>query len=398
MEEVHIILEIILIISFVGVIFFQSFYIFSILEIIFKIKKSKQIDCLIKEKISIIIPVFNSEKTIDRCFNSILQNNLSSVKSLIIVLDHCDDNSSVRVYSYINKFKTRGVEFLILNLPERTSGKVNAIKYGISFVDVKNIFLLDADIMLTENAIIKLLHFHLSNNNSFSSCLVYPYQKDKHSFVSNLICQDRLYRQNIIKIVKNKYGVANFPGSIGIVNTEQYKKFLFSGFLEDLTASFHILGVKEKIAIMPLVLAYEFERETLKGLFLQRARWSIGTIENMPLLIKTVILEKDILKKILITSYPLMWYVQHYFIVTGIFLILFSSLKLIWIFPLVLYFVQIIISNISAKKKYDYKILEIISHCLIFPIVITGALIGGALLILKNKKFYFKDSILFKRI
>lgn len=396
--EIKTILEIILVVLFLSILLFQLFYIFNVLIITWRAEKETAKEEKINEKISIVIPLFDSEKTINKCLESILQNDISLLESVIIVLDHCNDDSGSKAYSYAEKFKKLGINFLISNLPDKIGGKVNAIKQGINLTNVKNILLIDADIILQKEAISKLLCFHLSNNNSFSSCLIYPYQSGKNNYISNIICQDRLYRQNIIKIVKDKYGVANFPGSVGIVNVEKYKNFLFSGFLEDLRASFNIMGVKEKITIMPSILAYEFERESLKGVFFQRMRWSIGNIENIPLLIKTIISEKNYLKKFLIASYPLMWYVQHYFIVLGIILTLFFTFKIIWLLPLILYFWQIIISNILARKNYNSSPQEIISHCLLFPFIITAALFGGIALIIKNKKLYFKNSLLFKRI
>lgn len=392
------ILEVILNAIFIGILSFQLFYIINIIIIVLRKKPWVQEVGEINKKISIVIPLFNSERTIDKCLDSILQNNLFLVESIIIILDHCDDGSDYKAYSFVKKFKEMGVDLIISNIPSDITGKVNAIKYGIGFTKLKDILLIDADIILKKDAIEKLLNFHLYNNNSFSSCLIYPRQQAKNNFISRLICQDRLYRQNIIKTVKDKYGTANFPGSVGIVNIEKYKNFLFSGFLEDLSASFHIIGVKEKIVIMPEVLAYEFERQSFKGLFFQRLRWSIGNIENVPLLIKTIISEKILLKKILIASYPIMWYVQHYAIILGIILAIFLPFKLIWLLPMILYFVQIVISNALAGDNYNYKILEIISHCLIFPLIITAALFGGIALILKNKKLYFKNKLLFKRI
>ncbi len=149
---------------------------------------------------------------------------------------------------------------------------------------------------------------------------------------------------------------------------------------------------------MPAVLAYEFERESLKGVFFQRSRWTIGTIENIPLLVKTVVCESSFIKKLLIISYPLMWYVQHYVIVLGVILAIFLSLKLILLMPLILYILQIVISNNMAAENYNATVFEIISHCLVFPFIISAALIGGLVFVLKNKKLYFKDKILFKRI
>lgn len=392
-----IILETVFQIFLFVIIFFQLFFIINVLFINIVVKQEKR-DSNIKEKISVLIPLLNSERTIGECLNSILNNDVSLVESVIIVLDHCVDRSADVAASFVKKFNVLHINLIITNLPNNITGKVNGIKHGIDFSKTKNILLLDADIILKNNAVSELLHFHLINENSFSSCLVYPHQAQQANLISKIICQDRLYRQNIIKTIKNKYGVANFPGSIGIVDIKKYKPFLFSGFLEDLTASFHVMGIKDKISILPMVLGYEMERESLKGVFFQRVRWSIGNIENIPLLTKTIIREKSILKKILIFSYPTMWYLQHYAISMGLIFTIFFPENYIFLLPLILYIIQIILSNLIAKESYNTSITELVGHCLLFPFIISGALISALVLIIKNKKLYFKNDLFFKRI
>lgn len=365
---------------------------------VFKIKKKTTLKILNK-KISIIIPLFNSEKTIGPCLDSILENEYSLIDKIVIILDHCNDRSFEVVSLYEKRFKNAGINFLIYNLDSKKYGKVYAIKYGSKFIKTEDALLLDADIVLKKDSIKKLLDFHTQNSNFYSSCLVYPFQsKNDNNFIQQVICQDHLYRQNILKIIRNKHNVANFPGSIGIVKINNYKNSLNTGFLEDLTASFRIINEKDKISILPEVLAYEIERSSIKGLFFQRIRWSVGNIENIFLLIKTIFLEKNYFKKILIISYPVMWYIQHYVIFIGMITMIFYDFKIIFVIPLLGYLLQILISTRLGKKYFQSTFLGILGHCIIFPFVITSALLGAIIMISANKKFYFRKDFLFSRI
>jgi len=377
---------------------FQVFYIFNILVSCVPHKELSKEKDFSKKNLSIVIPLFNSEKTIGSCLNSILKNDLSLIDKVVVVLDHCIDASNNRVLELMGNFRESGIELVALTLPEGLSGKISAIKQGIKIIRTKNVLLLDADIILEPDAVEKLFSFHTREENLCSSCLIYPLRMDNRtSLTQGIIHQDRLYRQNILKLVKNRYGLANFPGSIGIVNIENYRKFFKEGFLEDLSASFNIIGEGNKISILPKVLAYEMERESIQGVFLQRTRWSIGNIENTPLLFKTVFATEGLAKKFIVASYPIMWYWQHYAIVVGAGLSIFFGQ---WqgVLPLLLYFIQIIISSWLGHKKYLFNFFEILAHCIIFPFIITTALFSAIWLVIINRKFYFKNNILFNRI
>lgn len=53
--------------------------------------------------ISIIVPVYNSEKYIDRCLESLVNQTLNNIE-IIIVNDNSNDNSLVKINTYIDKY------------------------------------------------------------------------------------------------------------------------------------------------------------------------------------------------------------------------------------------------------------------------------------------------------
>jgi len=380
-----------------SIVFFQFFYIYK--SFVFKKNINNKKNKHKIEPITVIIPVFNSEKTISKCLNSILVNKKTLINEIIVIFDHCSDQSE----SIVTKIKKQYLDIKIktLHLNQKKSGKVSGILEAFKITKTKYSLLIDSDIVLDKNAIEKLATFHYQNKNFYSSCYIYPYTDKKNTFLENIINNDRLYRQNILQNVREPYGLSNFPGGIGIVNTNEYKKKLKSGFLEDLTATLAIIKSNKEIDILKEPLAFEIERKSIKGVLLQRIRWTIGNIENVKNLFSTITGIESILKKYILLSYPIMWYLQHYFIVIGNVLFIFSIFRqpnLIYLLPQLLYFVQILISANIGKKHYENNFLSIILHSIIYPVIIATSLLLSIFVLIKKKKTFFKTKLLFSRI
>lgn len=384
------------------IIFFQFYYTYkSIISNKIVNKKNKNNNNFRIEPITIIIPILNSEKTITKCLKSIFLNKKSLIKQIIIVFDHCNDQSEFIVNKIEKKYFDKKIKINYLHLNKNQSGKVAALLEAFKITKTEFSLLIDSDIVLTKNTIEKLVNFHYRNKNFYSSCYIYPYVNKKTTFLENIINNDRLYRQNILQNVREFYGLSNFPGGIGIVNTQEYKEKLKSGFLEDLTTTLVLIKFKKKISILREPLAFEMERKSIKGVILQRIRWTIGNIENVKNLFLTINCEKKIFKKVILISYPVMWYLQHYFIIIGNMLFCLSltkKLNLIFLLPQLLYFIQVLISANIGKKYYKNNILGIILHSIIYPFIITTTLLISLFVLIKKRKMFFETKLLFTRI
>ena len=54
------------------------------------------------KKISVIIPVYNTEKYLKRCFDSVIEQNYPNVE-LVIINDGSKDNSEIIIKEYKDK-------------------------------------------------------------------------------------------------------------------------------------------------------------------------------------------------------------------------------------------------------------------------------------------------------
>lgn len=100
--------------------------------------------------VSIIVPCYNGEKFIDRCFNSILNQDYPYIQ-IIAVNDGSTDHSEQHVLSWGGKFKDAGMELVYISQENRGPG--GAINTGLKAVSGEFLSLLDVDDEFMESAI-----------------------------------------------------------------------------------------------------------------------------------------------------------------------------------------------------------------------------------------------------
>ncbi|CAM3824322.1 glycosyltransferase family 2 protein [Kibdelosporangium persicum] len=353
---------------------------------------------LSQRQISVVIPVFNEGRTLYRCLHSLSQSDLCSCAKVVVVLDRCTDDSELIAKSFVDTFAAAGVEMAVEHLPADTSGKVAGLLYGGSKIDTKTALLLDADIVLEPTALQELWTFHQESNADFTACLILPLQERRGTLVSHVVCNNRLYRQSVLQSVRNRFGMSNFPGGLQLVDYKKYRDLLEHGFLEDLTATYRAVSEGSQVRILPRVLAREVERQTIRGLFLQRVRWTLGTIQHIPMQVRTARSRKDWNEKISIYSYHVMWEFQYYVMVIAAMLAPWQgTVWPVFLAPYVLYVLQIVRSAVLTRNHYKNSVPGIAAHCALFPSIITTALFAAVGLLVVKRKAFFSSVLLFRR-
>ncbi len=97
------------------------------------------------KKISVIIPVYNTEKYIDKCINSVLQQDLET--EIIVVNDGSTDNSK----KIIEKYKDK-----IIYLEKENGGLSDARNYGLKYATGEYVAFLDSDDFIEKNLFLRL--------------------------------------------------------------------------------------------------------------------------------------------------------------------------------------------------------------------------------------------------
>ncbi len=121
-------------------------------------------------KLSIIIPMYNAEKYIEKCIKSILNQTLEEIE-IIIVNDGSTDNSLKMVKKYEENKK-----IIIQN--EQNGGSSKARNKGLSLARGKYIYFIDADDYLEEDEKILENLYNIIKKNKFD-ILIFDYFEDK---------------------------------------------------------------------------------------------------------------------------------------------------------------------------------------------------------------------------
>lgn len=143
------------------------------------------------EKVSVIVPVFNGEKTIKECILNIQNNNRNILKELIVINDNSYDKTK-DILDSIKKIK-------IINL-KKNKGVGYARNYGAKIAKYNNLCYIDADLIISKNSINKLLN-RLNKNSITGSVGAIQKTKNltKNNWSSNFVCLKSCYGFENIK-------------------------------------------------------------------------------------------------------------------------------------------------------------------------------------------------------
>jgi len=341
------------------------------------------------KKLKVIIPTNGEELTISNCIRSLLKENGDIIKEIIIVIDNSDDNT----LKICKSFKKKDHRIKIIEIKNGSPSKVKAILKALQKVKDEYFVLLDADTIVKKGAIEKVYSQIITNKEIMVTGIIEPYFKKGIQY--NIIGWDRILRQRIFQLGRSYFGMSNFPGCFGIANTNEYKRTVSNEILEDYHLTLKALRKNKKIKVIPEVVAYEQEKTNFIKLFFQRVRWTMGNIYLIKEWIKTLKVI-PLTKKIILVSYPLLWYFLFYYICILLLLIIFNYdfwILINYMSIIGLIYVVLIYSKIKSKTLKIGDLFSCIVFILIFPIIISLSLIYSLLMI----TFAINENIFIKR-
>lgn len=115
-------------------------------------------------KVSVIVPVYNVEKYIDKCLSSLVNQTLKNIE-IIVVNDGSPDNSQKIIDRYVKKYPKKVKSFI-----KENGGLGSARNFGLKHVNGEYISFVDSDDYLDLNALEEMYNTAIKNKSDVVIC------------------------------------------------------------------------------------------------------------------------------------------------------------------------------------------------------------------------------------
>ena len=158
-------------------------------------------------KVSVIIPVYNVEKYIEKCLKSLVKQTLKDIE-IIIVNDGSPDNSQKIIDKYVKKYPKKIKSFI-----KENGGQGSARNFGLKHATGEYIGYVDSDDYVDETMFEKLYINAKENNSDIAICGTYIDNDpgieielenillDNHkenAFFGKMAVWNKIYKRNIL--------------------------------------------------------------------------------------------------------------------------------------------------------------------------------------------------------
>lgn len=131
-----------------------------------------------KTKVSVIVPVWNVEKYIEKCLDSLVNQSLEDIE-IIVVNDGSPDNSQKIIDKFVKKYPKKVKSFI-----KKNGGLSSARNYGLEKVSKQSeyIMFVDSDDWLSKNALEEMYNNAKKNNSDIVFCDMVDHYPDKEIY------------------------------------------------------------------------------------------------------------------------------------------------------------------------------------------------------------------------
>ena len=202
------------------------------------------------KKISIIVPVYNVEKYISKCLDSLVNQTLKDIE-VIVVNDGSPDNSQEIIDEYTQKYPD-----IIKSYIKENGGQGSARNYGLEKATGEFIGYVDSDDYVSEDMFEKMYNLAKKDKSDIVMCsFTIVYEEKKYENIERIFNKTD---DNRLNALFNNVGVCN-----KIFKKELLEDFKFRTkvWYEDLDFTANILLLSKNISVIDEGLYYYLLRQ-----------------------------------------------------------------------------------------------------------------------------------------
>ena len=225
-----------------------------------------------KEKVSIIVPVYNSELYLKSCVDSLINQRYADIE-IILVDDGSKDNSG----KLCDEFKEKNEKIVVIH--KENGGTSTAKNLGIENAKGKWIVFVDSDDYVDDNYVDHLIENAISLNSDFvASGFEINYSKDNYSVPVGFPDEKAIFKDTELKdgiYTIDLYSLLNvdvckiYKKTILIENNIRFDKKLNTG--EDLVFNCEYLKYVHKIVLLSEISYHYIRRDEVSLVNLYRS-------------------------------------------------------------------------------------------------------------------------------
>ncbi len=231
--------------------------------------------------VSILVPAYNEQTVISRTLNSLTQ--IKYLKKEIIVID---DGSTDLTKFVASGFKKQGVK--VISKPN--GGKAAALNYGLLFARGDIIITIDADSMVTRDAVDEIVK-SMASNQDIVAVAGNIKVLNSNSILTRIQELEYTMAINTIRRAFALFGaVMVIPGAFGAFRKQTVQEvggYDTNTITEDFDLTIKLLKTRGAVSSSSAANAFTEVPSTWKALYKQRLRWGTGTFQ-------TILKHKDI--------------------------------------------------------------------------------------------------------
>lgn len=172
------------------------------------------------KKVSVIVPVYNVEKYLRKCLDSLINQTLKNIE-IIVVNDGSPDNSQDIIDEYVEKFPK-----IVKSFIKENGGQGSARNLGLNYATGEYISFVDSDDWFDLNALEEMYNLAHQNGSDIVICDMIDHYEDGSSKKFNCTKYTSIY--DVTPSACNKIFKRSVIKDIRFLNGEWYEDFNFT--------------------------------------------------------------------------------------------------------------------------------------------------------------------------